>query len=238
MDNRLSAILVWALAALLTASLHTACAQVRETTGPVQVEIELQFVEFQLADLEPVTREGAIDMPVILALRQKGKGRLLAAPKVVTCSGQNATVKGVKEYIYPTEYEVSWPKGTNVVAASSPAVVPAALETREGGAVLNVTPTLAPDRELIDLILQPEFVWPPVWKDYGWTSTDPAGNKKEFRAEQPFFHSCNLCTHIVVHSGAPVLVGGGLPGPDGTTMVYALVTARIVDARGELALKE
>ena len=44
------------------------------------------------------------EMSVILhALQQRGHTDLLSAPKITTQSGQQATIKVVTEYIYPTE---------------------------------------------------------------------------------------------------------------------------------------
>jgi len=79
---------------------------------PFQIEVEVQFVEFELADIDAIAKQGRIATDKLNALRQKGKSRLLYAPRAVTQSGSEATVKGVREVIYPTTFLV-WPGGTN-----------------------------------------------------------------------------------------------------------------------------
>jgi len=163
------------------------------------------------------------EMSVILhALQQRGHTDLLSAPKITTQSGQQATIKVVTEYIYPTEFETEGISGGNnnnnvnnqaagggVVGA---VVTPGSFETREVGVILEVMPEVSPEGQMINLTLSPEVVSEPTWRNYGssYTSYDPNGNPvtQELNMEQPFFHTRHLRTNLLIYNGATVVMGG------------------------------
>ncbi len=161
------------------------------------------------------------EMTVVLhALQQRGHTDLLSAPKITTQSGQQATIKVVTEYIYPTEFETSGISsgndngnnnngGANQVGA---VVTPSSFETREVGVILEVMPEVSPEGQMINLTLSPEVVSEPTWKNYGssYTSYDPNGNPvvQELNMEQPFFHTRHLRTNLLIYNGATVVMGG------------------------------
>jgi type II secretory pathway component GspD/PulD (secretin) len=206
---------------------------------PNQLEIETQFVEFDMADIEASSRQGMISTEGLMTLRKQGKSRLISAPKLITQAGQEATVKGVTEYIYPTDFTVSTPDqasgtnapaGTNAVAATAGGVVvPGAFETREVGDILSVMPQVSPDGTMIILTLSPEHVCEPIWKDYGRKADGPM--------EQPFFHSYAMSTQVAITDGATIVPGGGLNSRDGKKVVYTFISARRVDLEGKPLLK-
>ena len=119
---------------------------------------------------------GAADLSVILhMLSQRSDTDLLSAPKVLTTSGQEAVMKVVTEYIYPTDYDVqlqsSSSGGGNNSGSSQSAILavvePQSFTMREVGVILDVTPTLTDDGNLIDLDLNTQVVDEPTWKNYG-----------------------------------------------------------------------
>ena len=117
---------------------------------------------------------GSADLSMILhMLSQRTDTDLLSAPKVLTRPGENAVIKVVTEYIYPTEYEVTVTSSQNNQyggggSSSSLAIVqPDTFEKREVGVILDVTPTLTDDGNLIDLKLDTKVVDEPTWKNYG-----------------------------------------------------------------------
>jgi type II secretory pathway component GspD/PulD (secretin) len=202
---------------------------------PSQVEIEARFVEFETADINRMTAQGGtVDYDSLNQLWQKDKGKLLCAPKVVTQAGEEATVKGVTEYIFPTEFScvASRMDSTNTAVISSPAVVPQSFETREVGVVMSVLPEVSPEGNMLQLVMAPEFVENPEWRDFGTDITDPYGNKQSLHAEQPFFFTYLACASISMNNGATMLIGGGMTGKDPTKTVYAFVTARLIDTKG------
>ncbi len=118
---------------------------------------------------------GKADLSMILhMLSQRSDTDLLSAPKVLTRPSSLAVIKVVTEYIYPTDYDVQLTSssssgnqyssgGSSVLAI----VEPQNFTMREVGVILQVTPTLTDDGNLIDLELETQVVDEPTWKNYG-----------------------------------------------------------------------
>ncbi len=118
---------------------------------------------------------GGADLSMILhMLSQRSDTDLLSAPKVLTKSGEEAVMKVVTEFIYPTDYDVqlqSSQSGGGNNSSSQSAILavvePQSFTMREVGVILDVTPTLTDDGNLIDLELNTQVVDEPTWKNYG-----------------------------------------------------------------------
>ena len=120
---------------------------------------------------------GNADLSMILhMLSQRSDTDLLSSPKVLTRPGEEAVIKVVTEYIYPTDYDVqlqssSSSSGGSSSGGSSSAILavvePQSFTMREVGVILDVTPTLTDDGNLIDLKLSTQVVDEPQWKNYG-----------------------------------------------------------------------
>jgi general secretion pathway protein D len=125
---------------------------------------------------------GNADLSMILhMLSQRSDTDLLSAPKVVTKSGQEATIKVVTIYRYPQDYDVtiqstsSSSSSSSVTGGSSgggdgkilPMVEPQNFETQDVGVILTVTPELSAEGQMINLVLTPKVISEPDWKDYG-----------------------------------------------------------------------
>lgn len=176
---------------------------------------------------------GSADVSMILhMLSQRSDTDLLSAPKVVTKSGQEAIMKVVTEYIYPTEFEVqisdisgsSGSSGSNVSADPIGIVEPQNFEMREVGVILQVVPEVSAEGQMINLVLNPQVVSEPVWKNYGTkipkTTYEPVSvggvmqysvattTYTELPMEQPFFHVRSVQTQLSVYNGATVVMGG------------------------------
>ena len=123
---------------------------------------------------------GNADLSMILhMLSQRSDTDLLSAPKVVTKSNQEATIKVVTIYRFPQDYDVTI-QSTSSSSTSSitggtgsggdgkilPMVEPQNFETQEVGVILTVTPDVTPEG-LINLALNPKVISEPTWKDYG-----------------------------------------------------------------------
>ncbi len=180
----------------------------------------------------------AISM-ILHALSQKTSTDVLSAPKVVTKSGQEAIMKVVTEYIYPTSFEVASTPGVAAVGGAPAApgattVSPSDFETRDVGVILQVLPEVSADGQMINLMMNPQIVSPPEWKNYGskipqytqvtetsplppFTTTtrtvlltDSKGNPiyLEQPMEQPLFKIRSISTSISIYNGATVVMGG------------------------------
>jgi general secretion pathway protein D len=185
---------------------------------------------------------GNADLSMILhMLSQRSDTDLLSAPKVVTKSGQEAIMKVVTEYIYPTEFEVQEVNTSGGSSTSSATYVPVPFmvepqnfEMREVGVILQVVPEVSAEGQMINLLLNPQVVSEPVWKNYGtkipvqnassWSLPDaavsllspgellglvnPQPEYTELPMEQPFFHVRSVQTQLSVYNGATVVMGG------------------------------
>jgi len=177
---------------------------------------------------------GTADISMILhMLSQRSDTDLLSAPKVVTKSGQEAIMKVVTEYIYPTEYEVQISQqgqSSSSTAGSSTGdpiaiVEPQNFEMREVGVILQVVPEVSAEGQMINLLLNPQVVSEPVWKNYGTKLPKPVRKRvwDEIQAifyavadteyidlpmEQPFFSVRSVQTQVSVYNGATVVLGG------------------------------
>jgi type II secretory pathway component GspD/PulD (secretin) len=199
---------------------------------PMAVEIDLSLIVFELKFVEQQARQsGSISLTGerVLALYRDGHGRLITTGKVVTRSGVNAQTQGVDEVIYPTSFVRTTAKTDD--AAEKVEIVPDAFETRETGLILNITPTVGPDKRTIDITLVPELAELQGWDDVDVTVVGPGKEEVRRRVRQPRFFSRNVTTSIVLTDGETVVMGA-MPNRELTEITYMLVTARLIDARG------
>ena len=122
---------------------------------------------------------GNADISMILhMLSQRSDTDLLSAPKVVTKSGQEATIKVVTIYRYPTDYDVTIQSASSSGSSSMygstsggskilPMVEPQNFETQEVGVILTCTPDVSAEGQMINLQLTPKVIGEPEWRDYG-----------------------------------------------------------------------
>lgn len=198
------------------------------------VEIDCSLVALPQKDLDAAARKSgraAATAEDVRALWRGGAGRLVSTSKVLTRSGVEAQVKGVEEITYPQEYAR--------LAVTDPiptvqAAPPGALETREIGTILNVTPTVGPDGRTIDLSTVPELAELAGWDDVGIGGTTADGKKVGSHMRQPRFHSRNLSTSVVLWDGGTVVLGG-FRSEDGKETIYAFISARLVNPAGRPA---
>ena len=117
-------------------------------------------------------------------------------------------------------------------------VEPQNFETREVGVILQVVPEVSPEGQMINLMLNPQVVSEPTWKNYGMkipyfkpsnSLTTLAGlgdlapdvqsalfdqqsaddlQWMELPMEQPFFSVRSVSTQLSVYNGATVVMGG------------------------------
>ena len=88
-------------------------------------------------------------------LSQKKGADVMVRPEVVTRSGQNAIVQSVIEFPYPEDFEP--PQIPNQVAGGgivTPAT-PTNFTTRNLGVTLEVLPQVGPDRNIIEVSVNP-----------------------------------------------------------------------------------
>jgi general secretion pathway protein D len=172
--------------------------------------------------LSRVMSDSTIQM-MMRGLNQQTGVDTMATPSVVTRSGQTASVRVVREFIYPSEYEP--PQLPNTVGESggiSPVTPanPTSFNMREVGIVLEVLPTATDDKRYIDITLSPEFVNFDGFINYGSPINTPApGGAFGLGAAtqipltdnailQPVFSVMRSATSVTVADGATLVFGG------------------------------
>jgi len=176
---------------------------------------------------------GGADVSMILhMLSQRSDTDLLSAPKVTVSPDQEAIIKVVTEYIYPSEFNVQISQqgnssgGFNGGGSGEPLAIvePQNFTMREVGVILQVIPKLSEDGQMITLTMMPQVVSEPVWKNYGTRiprqTVVPASMINpldvgsvtteyiELPMEQPFFNVRSVQTQLTINNGATVVMGG------------------------------
>ena len=108
---------------------------------------------------------------LLRGVSQKTGADIMTKPSVITRSGQSATIKSVREFIYPTEYEP--PEIPNSVGGSTISVfgagsvtptstvvtpaTPTSFETTDLGVTLEVLPEVSADRSTVTIAVKPRI---------------------------------------------------------------------------------
>jgi general secretion pathway protein D len=141
---------------------------------------------------------------VISAIENNTDTNTLSSPKITTISGQEAVIKIVKEYRYPTKYEIEVLRvedaDGNTVTQSFP--VPVEFTTRDIGIILKVTPNVGADQKTINLTVIPEVSEFDEDDDFFNYGTD----ERPFL--QPFFNTRNATASLIVNNNETVVMGG------------------------------
>ena len=160
-------------------------------------------------------------------LDQKKGTDVMAQPSTVTRSGQSASVKMVREFIYPTEYEppelpTNTGGGINSIfggGGSNNPVTPAtptAFKTRDVGITLEVLPVADPNKQFVNVTLNPSFVEFDGFVNYGSpiNSTQQGLLGPETIALtpnqilMPIFSKQSFTTSVDIADGANLVIGG------------------------------
>jgi general secretion pathway protein D len=158
---------------------------------------------------------------VIRALNQQKGVDLVSAPKVTTKSGIRATIQIVREFRYPSEFDLPQVTQTagSIYTPATP-TTPTGFETKPVGITLEVEPTVGPDGYTIDLILSPRVVEFDGFINYGnaiFTVGTAFGVLPPVSAtllmtenviNQPVFSTREVTTEVTVYDGQTVMLGG------------------------------
>lgn len=133
-------------------------------------------------------------------------------------NSQEAIIKVVTEYIYPTEYDLqeydSGSGDSDNVQNVYPAVEPSTFEMREVGVILQVVPEVSEDGQMIYLQLNPQIISEPEWVDYGFEypkgvlNADGEMDTYHIAMRQPLFKVRSINTKVAIYNGATVVMGG------------------------------
>ncbi|MGB2266487.1 MAG: Amuc_1098 family type IV pilus outer membrane protein [Akkermansiaceae bacterium] len=181
--------------------------------------------------LTAITNGMVIDM-MMRGLNQSKGADIVVKPSTITRSGERSKIEVIREFIYPTEYEPpELPQqigggigggsdeggGALEIFPVTPAT-PTGFETRPTGIILEVEPTVGPEKKYIDLSLQPELVEFEGFVNYGspikTLAADSFGNPESLTVTEnsilmPIFKTIRLQdANITIQDGATVVLGG------------------------------
>lgn len=164
---------------------------------------------------------------VLRALNQQKGVDLVSAPSVTTKSGLRATIQIVREFRYPSEFDLPQVTQTpgSIYTPAAP-TTPTAFETKPVGITLEVEPTVGPDGYTIDLVLSPRVVEFDGFINYGSPintvvtvigsfgigpfipSISAPFTVTQNVINQPVFSTREVTTEVTVYDGQTVVLGG------------------------------
>ncbi len=200
-----------------------------------QIMIRAEFIAIPKPVFDDAMRDTPHQLPsadLILGFKQSGQATVLHSPTIVTQPGLEATVRAVREVIYPTDIEVVRHPPTNSVDGEMSVVVvrPACHETREVGAIFTVLPELSRETDDILLTFAPELVSLTEWKKHTAQYTDAAGNAKTVEMDVPLFYARSISTTVRLKNGTTVMAGAGMNDESNKNVTFILVTAQLIDS--------
>ncbi|MFO1522260.1 MAG: hypothetical protein U1G05_09525 [Kiritimatiellia bacterium] len=215
---------------------------------PRQVSITATWVAFPAATVEKAisaTDRTALKQDDLMKLYAGPEKKILHTQTVIALSGINGVVEAVDEIIYPTEFDASEydihismpPEGSKKDGPYRYAMndlLPGGFETRQIGGILNVTPTINPDNETINLVLLPEISELAGWIQYGYEPKPPPDKIEVpgMHMPQPTFRSHNMTTTVAVRDGSTLVLSGGRD-PESGEYIYCYITAELLDSEGK-----
>jgi len=172
-------------------------------------------------------------------LNQKKGVDIMTSASTVTRSGQAASLRSVREMLYPTEYEPpQLPQSrsnvninpTTLALSSTPPLMmvtpahPTAFKMRELGMTLEVTPTADEAKHYVEVTLNPSLVDFDGFVNYGSPIFAPPDNSiqsnlnplasrlllTDNRILMPVFSTHKAATSVSVADGATIVIGGML----------------------------
>ncbi len=194
-----------------------------------QIEIELYFVEFNKSDISKLILDHKLTKDSLVLLWRKGKGELLLAPRIVTISGAEVTLKNVLK-INPTKKEMD--SVYNNPASNS--VYSLNLATNEVGMDLScIAESSSEISKMIRLTLSISIIDEPKW--YTCKNMVNIGEEEiqHDSFETLFPPTQTIITEITINNGEILLLGGGMPSEKQGKIIYAFVTAQFVDMKGD-----
>ena len=163
---------------------------------------------------------------VLRALNQNKGVDLVSAPKVTTKMGQKATIEIVREFIYPTQYDlpqISAARGGGYTPVTPTS--PTAFEMKPVGIMLEVDPQIGQDKYTIELTLVPRVVefdgfinyGSPIYANVSYGLALGGGAVIEVPGRilatsnvinQPVFSTREVSTQVSVYDGQTVVLRG------------------------------
>jgi len=169
---------------------------------------------------------------LIRALEKQSGSDLLSAPKILTKSGETATIHIGEIHRFPTAYDLE------IEREAQPVLIPLDYEEEKTGVMLKVTPELDPENGMIDMELSPEIrelvgfdeqhvatLWPffnsggtsanafsitgtLTGADLGTLLGEQQGAADRLIARMPIFKTRKMETFVTIEDGSTIAMGG------------------------------
>jgi hypothetical protein len=198
--------------------------------SPRLVEIELQAVHVQNSAVKTVGPDAIFTVPTVTGLIEGQLATVTHSFAITAANGCEATVKGVTEWIYPTEFtclsEIKDPPKVSLeVSVIGAVVTPSSFETREVGTILSVLPIVLETGD-IQVQISPNITVDPTWHFYTQGGS-PTMNEDGFA--QPFFESLSLSTTTVLKNGRSSILAACPSRDDKASTTVIMISARILN---------
>lgn len=197
---------------------------------PAFIQVQVEFVELshkKMTELlflsEPESSDATGLRKQLAGLVKDGEAEVLETMMVVARNGEKAISEGIREFIYPTEYEPAevpnevdlpdkkgglTPEDVKLLSMLRTPATPTSFETRNLGSTLEIAPNVGENHRVIDLQLAPEIVWHAgntIWNE----TKDGAGNVATI--EMPLFYKLSVSTAITCIDGQYTLIAALSP---------------------------
>jgi len=159
---------------------------------------------------------------VMRGLDQKGGVDIMNQPAIVSANGQAASIRVIREFIYPTEYAAptipsNFNNSNNVGSPATPAS-PENFQMRETGLLLDILPVADATRNYVELTISPNITDFQGFINYGTpinavelspiTGTATQVEITPNAILQPIFAVSKVNTSVTIADGATVVLGG------------------------------
>jgi hypothetical protein len=190
------------------------------------VTATVEWIDLSTADAMSLMRGSlAPNSPELIQMirdfEAQGKATLLDAQSVTTRAGQRAISEGIKEVMYPTEFQALDTKGltqANVNLSStqvkdgkitlqqeaSSSASPISFQMRATGGRFELEAVVGADGKTLELSMAPEYIIFTGWQQFG--SVRIGGETRPI-VEQPHFASSKISTSMMIESGQTIVAG-------------------------------
>ena len=192
------------------------------------VRIDVQTFLISTSDIGEVAKGEILTAGGIERLRKSGDASLVTTEIITARVGQEAVIRGVTEYTYPTEFteadtKESTPTVKVNVEVQETTVTPSSFATREVGDILTVAPVYR-DRNRVCLKISRQTVQPPMWVSYPNGNMKPEISTNPAACSQPVFRVAATEAEIVVSPGHPIVLSAHpQPNTEHKTIVTVLM---------------
>ena len=151
---------------------------------------------------------------IMKALKQKKKGRVVNAPRVIAYNNHAAIIKIVTTHHYATDINTeSYSSSTDTTSSSSTSFVPTNYQDEEVGWILEVLPSIGYDMKTISMRIVPKVTVEDGQEDRLIYVGDASSGSLENTSGTvnlpiPLFRKSTLDVNVSVEDGKTVVIGG------------------------------